>query len=73
MTTVVNKAFLPFLLARLLCRRRMQVWIAVLHVHNPGSYHIILSMLARAGSLTEREYLNGSALITAYQLHDLLM
>lgn len=37
MTTVVNKAFLPFLLAKLLCRRRMQVWTVVLDVHNPGS------------------------------------
>lgn len=37
MTTVVNKAFLPFLLAKFLCRRRMQVWTAVLDVHNPGS------------------------------------
>lgn len=46
---------------------------SVLDVHNPGSYLIILSMLARARSLTEREYLNGSALTPAYQLHDLLM
>lgn len=37
MTTVVNKAFLPFLLAKLLCRTGIQVWTAVLDIHNPGS------------------------------------